>query len=136
MKKILIGCILVITLGISKDYTQADRILDMQKMAHAMKDIQSGFFYNNVDIVKAGVEDLKKAVTKIHETKEERLNKDVYEKWITHNIAMTKRIQRFISSRADTLLERFSTGDAVEALQVYTKITGECMKCHIRLRKW
>ena len=54
MQKILIICISVITFGMAEEYTQANRILDMQKMAQAMQDIQSGFFYNNIDIVKAG----------------------------------------------------------------------------------
>lgn len=136
LKKLLVGCIAVVTFGFSEEYTQAERILDMQKMAQAMQDIQSGFFYNNVDIVKAGTEDLKKTIVKIAPIKKETEDKDVYERWMNNNTAMTKRIQRKIKQDADDIIERFAAGDATQALQVYGKISSECMKCHVSLRKW
>jgi len=136
MKKLLVGYMAVLTLGFADNYTQADRILDMQKMAQAMQDIQSGFFYNNLDIVKAGAEDLKKAIVRIKPTKQEVNNKDVYERWMNNNTAMTKRMHRDIASRADVIMKRFEDGDPRQALQEYSKITEQCMKCHINLRKW
>jgi hypothetical protein len=136
MKKILISSIAILTFSMGESYSQADRILDMQKMAQAMQDIQSGFFYNNLDIVKAGAEDLKKSIVRIRPTKKEMNNKDVYERWMNNNTAMTKRIQRNIEKRTDIIIKRFSDGDATQALQEYSKITTQCMKCHISLRKW
>jgi len=136
MKKILIGCATVMSLGFGEPYTQADRILDMQKMAQAMQDIQAGFFYNNLDIVKAGAEDLKKTIVKVGPTQAELSNKDIYEKWMNNNTAMTHRIQNSIKKRTDVIIKRFANGDPVQALQEYSKITRECMKCHISLRKW
>jgi len=136
MKKLLVSYVTVLTLGFSAEYTQADRILDMQKMAQAMQDIQSGFFYNNLDIVKAGAEDLKKTIVKIKPTTKEVNNKDVYERWMNNNTAMTKRLHRDIASRADIIIKRFESGDPRQALQEYSKITEQCMKCHISLRKW
>ncbi len=136
MKKLVVGCVAIMTFGFAEGYTQADRVLDMQKMAQAMHDIQDGFFYNNLDIVKAGAEDLKASIVKIRQTKTEMNNKDVYERWMNNNTAMTKRIQRSIEQKSDDIIERFSDGDATQALQVYGKIASECMKCHISLRKW
>jgi len=136
MKKLVVGCVAIMTFGFAEGYTQADRVLDMQKMAQAMHDIQDGFFYNNLDIVKAGAEDLKASIVKIRQTKTEVNNKDVYERWMNNNTAMTKRIQRSIEQKSDDIIERFSDGDATQALQVYGKIASECMKCHISLRKW
>jgi len=136
MKKLVMGCITVITFGFAEGYTQADRILDMQKMAQAMQDIQSGFFYNNLDIVKAGAKDLKKTIVKIGPIVEEVNDKDVYERWLNNNTAMTRRIQRKIEQNTDDIVERFTDGDATQALQVYAKISSECMKCHVSLRKW
>ena len=138
MKKLLVSYVALLTLGVAevKTYTQADRILDMQKMAQAMQDIQSGFFYNNLDIVKAGAEDLKKTIVKIRPIDTELHNKDVYERWMNNNTAMTKRIQRNIASRTDVIIKRFENGDPRQALQEYSKITEQCMKCHISLRKW
>lgn len=136
IKKLLVGWIAVVTFGCAEEYTQAERILDMQKMAQAMQDIQSGFFYNNLDIVKAGAEDLKATIVKIAPIKKETEDKDVYERWMNNNTAMTKRIQRKIKQDADDIIERFTAGDATQALQVYGKISSECMKCHVSLRKW
>jgi hypothetical protein len=126
----------ILTLSVAEEYRQADRILDMQKMAQAMQDIQSGFFYNNLDIVKAGAEDLKKSVARIKVTSEDFSNKDVYEKWMNNNTEMTKRVQRNILRNTDVIVKRFSDGDPTQALQEYSRITRECMKCHISLRKW
>jgi hypothetical protein len=136
MKKLVAVCVIMMTCGFAEEYTQADRIFDMQKMAQAMQDIQSGFFYNNLDIVKAGAKDLKETVVKIGPIKKETENKDVYERWMTNNTAMTKRIQRNIEQDTDDIVARFSAGDATQALQFYSKISSECMKCHVRLRKW
>lgn len=136
MKKILISSLIFSVIGMANEYTQADRILDMQKMAQAMQDIQSGFFYNNLDIVKAGSKDLSETIVKIGPIKAEKENKDVYERWMNDHNAMTTRTQRRIRNYAKTLVERFQDGDPVQALQVYSRISAECMKCHVDLRKW
>ncbi len=124
------------TLVNAEGYTQADRIADMQKMAQAMQDIQSGLLYNNLDIIKAGTKVLKDTIIKIRPIDEEVNNKDIYEKWLNNNLKMTNKIQKKIRNKAQTLEERFADGDAVQALQEYSKIIGQCMQCHVRLRKW
>jgi len=136
MKKVLFGMTMVSGLLLANGYSQADRILDMQKMAQAMQDIQSGFFYNNADIVKAGVKDLKETIIKVRPIDAEVNNKDIYEKWLENNQRMTNKIQKKIKKKAEDIEERFSDGDAVQALQAYSKISGQCMKCHVNLRKW
>ena len=136
MKFFLITCMFFSQLVVAEEYSQANRILDMQKMAQAMQDIQSGFFYNNLDIVTAGVEDLKSTVVKVKPTKAEKTTKDVYEKWMNNSSAMTGRTQKRIQKYSDTMIERFKEGDVKQALNVYNRITAECLKCHTNLRKW
>jgi len=140
MKKRLLQVSTLLLIGtnivMAKGYTQADRIADMQKMAQAMQDIQSGLLYNNLDIIKAGTSTLKETIIKVRPIDEEVNNKDIYEKWLNNNLKMTNKIQKKIRNKADTLEERFADGDAVQALQEYSKIIGQCMKCHVRLRKW
>ncbi len=136
MKKLLLGLAVTSTLLLAEGYTQGQRILDMQKMAQAMQDIQSGFFYNNVDIVKSGTKSLKETIFKVRPTDAEVNNKDIYEKWLNNNLKMTNKIQKKIRNKAEEIEERFSAGDAVQALQAYSKIAGQCMKCHVNLRKW
>lgn len=103
MKKILINCMILVTMGAAEEYTQADRILDMQRMAQAMQDIQSGFFYNNLDIVKAGTQDLKSTIVKIKPIKSETETTDVYEKWFNDSVAITKRTQKEYKDMQTTL---------------------------------
>jgi len=136
MKKLLLGITMTSVFVLANGYSQADRIMDMQKMAQAMQDIQSGFFYNNADIVKAGVKDLKETIVKVRPIDSEVNNKDIYEKWLENNQRMTNKIQKKIKKKAEDIEERFSDGDAVQALQAYSKISGQCMKCHVNLRKW
>jgi len=120
----------------SEGYTQAKRIADMQKMAQAMQDIQSGFFYNNVDIVRDGAKTLKATIVNVGPTIEEITNKDIYEQYMQNGEKMTLKIKRKIERRAQEVIDRFESGDAVQALQAYSKIAQQCMKCHVRLRKW
>ena len=137
-KLLKVGTLLVLgsNLLLAEGYSQGDRILDMQKMAQAMQDIQSGLLYNNVDIVKAGTKVLKETIIKIRPIDEEVNNKDIYEKWLNNNLKMTNKIQKKIRKKAEDVEERFTDGDAVQALQAYSKIIGQCMQCHVRLRKW
>jgi hypothetical protein len=136
MKKILMTCITLVTVNFAGDYTQGDRIMDMQKMAQAMQDIQSGFFYNNLDIVTAGAEDLRTTIIKVGPTTAEKNTKDVYEKWMNNSTAMTGRTQRRIQKYAEEIVTHFKAGDAQFALNVYNRVSAECMKCHTSLRKW
>ncbi len=136
MKRLLIGLTVAATFASAEGYSQGDRILDMQKMAQAMQDIQSGLLYNNEDIIKAGTKVLKETIVKIRPIDSEVSNKDIYEKWLQNDLKMTNKIQKKIRKKAEIVEDRFSTGDAVQALQAYTKIIGQCMKCHVRLRKW
>ena len=117
-------------------YTQAQRVLDMQKMAQAMQDIQTGFFYNNLDIVKDGVKTLKETIVKVVPTDSEINTKDIYEKWFNNNIKMSNKIKKKIKRKAEDIEERFSEGDHVQALQAYSKISQQCLKCHTQIRKW
>lgn len=127
---------IAITCGFSDGYKQADRILDMQKMAQSMQDIQMGFFYNNIDIIKDGVKVLSTTIDKIRPIDSEVNSKDIYEQWLNNDLKMTRKIQKKIKNKAKDLEDRFSAGDPTQALQAYTKITQQCLKCHVNLRKW
>jgi len=136
MKRFLLIGTIATTISYAEGYTQADRIVDMQKMARAMQDIQTGFFYNNLDIVKDGTKALKDTIVKVRPIDSEVNTKDIYEKWLNNSIKMTNKIQKKIIQKATDIEDRFKSGDAVQALQAYSKITQQCMKCHVQLRKW
>jgi len=136
MKKLLIIPAIVATFASATTYTQADRIMDMQKMAQAMQDIQTGFFYNNIDIVKDGVKTLEETIVKVRPIKSEVENTDIYEKWLNNSLKMTNKIKKKITQKAKDIKEHFENGDPKQALQAYSKITQQCLKCHVNIRKW
>lgn len=136
IKKILMTSMAFMTLTFAGEYTQAERILDMQKLAKAMHDIQSGFFYNNLDIVSAGAKNLKSTIVKVVVTTSEKNTTDVYERWMNNSSTMTGRTQKRIGRYADEIIAHFEAGDAQFALNVYNRVATECMKCHTTLRKW
>ncbi len=136
MKKLLLIPMIAVTCGFSGGYNQGDRILDMQKMAQAMQDIQMGFFYNNIDIVKDGVKVLSATIDLVRPIDSEINNKDIYEQWLNNDLKMTRKIQKKIKNKATEVEDRFASGDPKQALQAYHKITLQCLKCHVNLRKW
>jgi len=136
MKNIIIGLMLAGTLLQAAPYTQADRVKDMTTLAEAMGTIQSGFFYNNYETVEVGIEQLTTTIANVRPTAEENAKKDVMEKYMDKKFQMTNKIVKKINRKALTILERFRNGDATQAAQAYTKIMGQCMKCHREIRNW
>ena len=121
---------------VAKPYTKEDRVADMNKIAESMNIIQSGFFYNNYETVEAGVEQLTTTIAKVKPIKEELEEKDMMEKFMDKKYQMTNKILKKINKKSLTILERFKDGDSTQAVQAYTKIMGQCMKCHREIRHW
>ena len=136
MKKILLGLILVGSLLQADGYTKQDRIDDMNTMAQSMNVIQSGFFYNNYDTVAAGVKMLSETVVKVKAPDEEVAEVDLMTKYMDKKFQMTNKIVKKINKKSLDILERFKAGDSTQAAQAYTKIMGQCMKCHREIRNW
>ncbi|MBN2825567.1 MAG: cytochrome c [Campylobacterales bacterium] len=135
-KMVLVALALSTTVWAAGTYNTVDRIKDMQTMAKAMQDIQNGFFYNNFDMIKAGADKLADTVDRVEPPLEEAEEKDVMTRYANNKVQMTNSIKKQINQKIKTLLERFETGDAKQAVQAFTKITKECMNCHTQLRKW
>ncbi len=136
MKKLLIMLVASVSILLAKPYTVADRITDMNEMASAMNIIQSGFFYNNYSTVEAGVAKLSLAVSRVQPPLEETQEKDILSRYMNQKIQMSNKIAKTISRRSLDILERMKDGDSTQAVQAYTKIMGQCMKCHREMRNW
>ncbi|RUM68556.1 MAG: cytochrome C [Sulfurospirillum sp.] len=138
MKKLGLALTLTSTLLFADftTYTQADRILDMQKMAKAMQTIQSGFFYNNFDMIKEGGITLADTIDRVEPPLEEAEEKDAMTHFLNNKVKMTNSIKRKVRKKVSHMIESFQDGDAKRALQDFTKITESCMNCHTRLRNW
>ena len=136
MKKVLLGLILVGSLLQAEGYTKQDRINDMNTMAQAMNTIQSGFFYNNYETVEAGVEQLTETIVKVKAPDEEAAESDLMTKYMDRKFQMTNKVVKKIKQKSLTILQRFKAGDSTQAVQAYTKLVGQCMKCHHEIRNW
>ena len=136
MKKIFVFLILVGKALSAAQYTKQDRIIDMQEMAQAMNTIQSGFFYNNYDTVSEGVEHLSEAMKRVRPPLEELEEEDVMARYMNNKVRMTNKVVKKINQKTLTILQRYKNGDSAQAIQAYTKILGQCMKCHRETRNW
>jgi len=136
MKKILLSLTLAASIAFAAPYTKEDRINDMHEMAAAMNTIQSGFFYNNYDTVSSGIESLSQAIERVKPPVEEIEEKDMMTKYMNNKYQMTKKIVKKINKKSLDILQRFKNGDSSQAVQAYTKILGQCMKCHRETRNW
>jgi cytochrome c556 len=119
-----------------ESYTKEDRLADMHKLAQAMGDIQTGFFFNNLDMVQSGVNALTNTIGDIKPPLEEREEKDPMTRYTNNKVKLTNQIIKKINQKALTILERFKDGDPTQAVQAYNKITQQCMQCHSELRHW
>lgn len=136
MKKIFIYVMFTGSILLAKHYTVQDRIHDMQEMAHAMNTIQSGFFYNNYETVAQGVEHLSDAMQRVEPPLEELEETDLMARYMNNKTRMTNKVVKKINQKTLTILQRYKNGDSAQAIQAYTKILGQCMKCHRETRNW
>ncbi len=135
MKKISIA-LLIGTALIAGQYTKADRIKDMQIMAEAMSSIQTGFFYNNNDIVQSGALKLSDAIRRIQPPLEEVEEQDPMARYMNNKIVFSNKITKKIDRKTRLIMQRFADGDVNQAIQAYSKISQECMRCHHEVRQW
>ena len=135
MKKIAIALVLSTAL-FAGSYTKADRIKDMQTMAEAMSTIETGFFYNNNDIVQNGALALSDAIRKIQPPLEELEEKDPMARYMNNKIIFSNKVVKNIDKKAKIIIQRFAQGDVQASVQAYTKIMKQCMKCHHEIREW
>ena len=136
MKKMIMILSISATVLFAQQYTQADRIKDMQDMAKYMLKIQNGFFYNNFDMIKLGGVKVSDIIDRVEPPLSEKEEKDVMTHFMNNKVKITNKIKNSIKRKTERMIERFSKGDKIQALQNYMGITKECMKCHAKLRKW
>jgi len=123
--------ILLSGFALAQERFQPDRMKNMQDMEIAMSTIQKGFLYNNLNVVKNGVKDLK--VTALHT--ESFIKEGVSEKGI-NTLAYAKKETEYITKLADAILVSFEKGDRYEAANGYLKVLSKCLSCHQTVRSW
>ena len=117
-------------------YTRADRIADMKIMSQAMNEIQSGFFFNDKQKVIKGALKLSDTIRRVRPPLEDKEEQDPMMRYMNEKVKFSNKIVKKIDKKAETIIDRFRSGDVNEALQAYKKIMSSCMECHAQLRNW
>ena len=127
MKKIIAGLVTLgaVTLSIQA-YDQVERIQDMQTMEVSMAEIQKGILYNNKKMVLQGVENLKKASSKV----------EIAQTDMDYSATFAKKQAANIIRYADKLKANIEVNQKHAATTNYTKVLKECVSCHNKIRKW
>jgi hypothetical protein len=136
MSKIVTFLVAAGLMTMAQAYTKEDRIKDMQTMAKAMEEIQTGFFYNNADLVNEGALKLSDTISRIEPPLSEKEEKDPMTRYMNEKVKVTNKIKKKIDQKARNIIERFAQGDPTQSAQSYTDIVKKCMECHTRLRNW
>ncbi len=131
MKKALLMSVLVSGVLFAEGYIQPDRMKNMADMETAMATIQKGFLYNNLNVVKNGVKDLKKTTKHTESFMKEGVDKNGI-----NTLIYAKKQAAAISSMADEITATFAKGDRYSAANNYLLILSKCLSCHQTLRSW
>lgn len=132
MKKILLMLALgSVMLCAQQDVLNPDRMKNMQAMETAMSEIQKGFLYDNINVVKNGVKHLKKTVSFT-----ESFIKEGIEKNKINNKVYAHKEAANITRMADEILVTFEKGDRYSAANNYLLILSKCLSCHQTVRSW
>ncbi len=131
MKKSLLISLLVSSVVFAEGYIQPDRMKNMQEMEAALSLIQKGFLFNNVNVVKNGVKDLKERVKHTESFIKEGVSKEGI-----NNILYARKQAESITKLADEILKTFEKGDRYNAANSYLETLSKCLSCHETIRKW
>lgn len=132
MKKSLL--VLILASGIlfaQQEVRYPERMKNMQAMETAMSEIQKGFLFDNVNVVKNGVKHLKETVSFIESFMKEGIGENKINNKMYANV-QAKDITRM----ADEILLTFEKGDRYSAANNYLLILSKCLSCHQTVRSW
>jgi cytochrome c556 len=131
MRKALLMSVLASGVLFAEGYIHPDRMKNMADMETAMATIQKGFLFDNINVVKNGVKDLKATTKNI-----ESFMRDDVDKNGVNNLMYAKKQAAAISSMADEISTTFAEGDSYSAANNYLLILSKCLSCHQTLRSW
>ncbi len=132
MKKSLLVLVLVSgVLFAQQEVRYPERMKNMQEMETAMSEIQKGFLFNNVNVVKNGVKHLQQRIDHTESFIKGGVNKEGF-----NSLIYAKKQAVDIHKLADEILLAFEKGDAYNAANGYLKVLSKCLSCHQTIRSW
>lgn len=131
MKKALLISALTSCVLFGQEILYPDRMHNMQQMETAMSEIQKGFLYDNVNVVKNGVKHLKVTIAHTESFIKEGVNKEGF-----NSLVYAKKQAADIEGLADQILLTFEQGDKYNAANNYLRVLSKCLTCHQTVRSW
>ena len=131
MKKALLVSILVSSVLFGQEVLHPDRMKNMQDMETAMSEIQKGFLFDNVNVVKNGVKHLKVTIGHTESFIKEGVNKEGF-----NSLIYAKKQAADIDALADKIMLTFEQGDKYNSANNYLKVLSKCLTCHQTVRSW
>lgn len=132
MKKVLLASVLVSSfLFAEQEVRYPDRMQNMQEMETALSEIQKGFLYNNIQVVKNGVKHLKITTKNTESFIKPGLTKEGF-----NTLVYAQKQAEDISKIADDILATFEKGDQYNAANGYLQVLSKCLSCHQTIRTW
>ncbi len=131
MKKALLVSVLVSSVLFGQEVLHPDRMKNMQDMETAMAEIQKGFLFDNVNVVKNGVKHLKVTIGHTESFIKEGVNKEGF-----NSLIYAKKQAADIEALADKILLTFEQGDNYNSANNYLKVLSKCLTCHQTVRSW
>jgi len=134
MKKILLLSALAGSLLFAEGALNKSQMKTMQTLEEAMGTVQKGFLYNNENVIKSGVKDIKATLMDVLEFEikvdPKKKGKDFNaETYVATEVTAIGKLAKEI----ETL---YSEGKKDEALATYSKALSRCVVCHKIIRKW
>ena len=134
MKKILLLSALAGSLLFAEGALNKSQMKTMQTLEEAMGTVQKGFLYNNENVIKSGVKDIKSTLMDVLEFEIKVDPKDQGKDFNAKAYVATEVTA--IGKLATKIEALYTEGKKDEALATYSKALGRCVVCHKIIRKW
>ena len=130
---ITIGLIALFGSTLNAEYTDEERIRDMQIMEEAMMRIQKGLLTNDRNILSKGVNQLQQVTRKVEPPID---SNSVLAQKNTHKYKFSRKQGEKIIRFAEDIRVDMDAGNKHSASKSFVKVLDECISCHNKIRKW
>lgn len=130
--KFFLAISLIATVSFAQDYKQINA-QTMIGMESGLANIQKGFLYNNMELVKYGADQIKKEITIYHDRK-------IIKQILPDGKQQMENIALITAKRIDGSLEELTTYVDLKQMRnaedSFTDIVKACSDCHNIVRGW
>lgn len=110
-------------------FAQEGLVEKMMDSENGLINIQKGFLYNNVALIKSGVAQIKKANALFKDA-------DATKQYLPHKSNIAYNAAKNINTAADELEKHIQEKEFTKAQKSFTDIMNACTSCHAIVRGW